>query len=234
MLLRGYGITTLLYMVPVFFISIAVHEFSHAYIAYGLGDPTAKNMGRLTLNPLKHLDILGVLMFLLAGIGWAKPVPVNAMHFKDKRKGILLTSLSGPLSNILLAFIFAFPMHITAVSMGYSSGLLFSTSLTLFSHAVTPISIVFNLSRFFYIVNIMLAVFNLLPVPPLDGSKILSVVLPPKYYFKMLQYENYIVIILLLLVFALPGILFTVMSPLIWSVETAIRFIVMNTASLFL
>jgi Zn-dependent protease len=80
----------------------------------------------------------------------------------------------------------------------------------------------------------MLAVFNLLPVPPLDGSKILSVVLPPKYYFKMLQYENYIVIILLLLVFALPGILFTVMSPLIWSVETAIRFIVMNTASLFL
>jgi Zn-dependent protease len=125
-------------------------------------------------------------------------------------------------------------MHIAAVSMGYSSGLLFSTSLALYSHAVTPISIVFNLSRFFYIVNIMLAVFNLLPVPPLDGSKILSVVLPPKYYFKMLKYENYIVIILLVLVFAVPGILFTIMSPLIWTVETAIRFIVMNTASLFL
>jgi len=234
MLLRGYNITTLLYLVPVFFVSIAVHEFSHAFTAYSLGDPTAKNMGRLTLNPFRHLDVLGALMFLLVGFGWAKPVPVNVMRFKDKRKGVLLTSLSGPLSNVLLALVFAYPMYITAASMGYSSGMLFSTSLILFSRSASITSVLFNLSRFFYIINILLAIFNLLPVPPLDGSKILSVILPQKYYFRMLQYENYIVIILLILVFAVPGVLFAIMSPFIWSIETAIRFIIMNTVSVFL
>ena len=179
-----------IYLVPVVLISLSFHEFSHAFIAYKLGDPTAKNMGRLTLNPLRHLDILGTIMMFVAKIGWAKPVQINPAFFKDRRKGTLYVSAAGPFSNLLLAFIFAFPM------------LYIDSKYNLIVLGISDIRIIlFDICFLLFIVNINLAIFNLIPVPPLDGSKILSGILPPRQYYKILQYENYISIIFLVIVF---------------------------------
>lgn len=202
-----------LYMIPVILISLSFHEFSHAFVAYRLGDPTSKNLGRLTLNPLKHLDILGTIMLIVSRFGWAKPVPVNPIYFKDRRKGIMLVSIAGPLSNVLLAFIFYIPMAYIGSRYGvFYYGRLFSL-----------MAVIYNLSALFYAINVNLAVFNILPVPPLDGSKILSGILPPQQYYKLIQYENYISVIFLLLVFAFPGVLGKIMSPFTWVVSTAIE-----------
>lgn len=214
----------ILFLVPVILLSLSLHELSHAYISYRLGDPTAKNMGRLSLNPLKHLDILGTIMILVSslqgfGIGWAKPVPINPMYYKDRRKGTMLVSVAGPLSNILLAFIFAFPLFYIRNKYSIPSGMLLVPS---FHWEV----ILYNLSLLFFSININLAVFNIIPVPPLDGSKILSGVLPTRQYFKLMQYENYIGLVFLLLIFVFPGILSTIMHPFTWAIETAINFIV--------
>jgi Zn-dependent protease len=135
-------------------IAITVHEFMHAYVADFLGDPTARYQGRLSLNPTKHLDPFGTLLLLLVGFGWGKPVPINPSNFKNPRLGELLTSLSGPLSNFIMAFIFALPLRFLPES-----------------------SLISLLSIIIYI-NLMLCVFNLLPIPPLDGSKILWAIFP--------------------------------------------------------
>lgn len=214
MLLRGYPISIILYLVPVILVSITFHEFSHAYFSYKLGDPTARNQGRLTLNPIKHLDPLGTLMILLVGFGWARPVPINPMYYDNRRKGTVIVSFAGPLSNVILALIFAIPMMYIEAKYGIQS--FRSASLN---------AIIYNLSLLFYIININLAVFNILPVPPLDGSKILSGVLPQRQYFKLIQYENFIAVIFLLIVFVFPGILQTIMSPFVWFISMVIDFI---------
>lgn len=177
-------------MIPVLLISLTFHEFSHAYTAYRLGDITAKNAGRLTLNPLKHLDPIGALMMFFAGIGWAKPVPVDPFYFRDKKKGMMLTSIAGPLSNILLAFVVAFPLQglLLASPAGLRNGEGFFYYLALF------LSMLFG-------TNIGLAVFNLFPVPPLDGSRILSAVLPSDAYFRFMRFEQYIGLAFLVIVF---------------------------------
>lgn len=183
-----------LYMIPVLLISLTVHEFSHGYAAYKLGDPTAKNAGRLTLNPLKHLDPIGTLMMLVAHIGWAKPVPVNPRNFANPKHDMVKVGIAGPLSNIMLAFIFVVPMYVMNVEMQLGNvgevGRWFFT--------------------FFYLmyrVNLTLAIFNLLPIPPLDGSKVFGGILPDRYYYKMMQYERYIGIAFLLIIVFEPGIL---------------------------
>lgn len=139
-------------------ISLTIHEFSHALIAYKLGDNTAKNEGRLSLNPLKHLDTVGTILFLLIGVGYGKAVPVNPVNFKDPKKGQILVSLAGPLSNIILAFIIQKFMFLSGTNN--------------------------NFLNILVEINILLAAFNLIPIPPLDGSSILNQFLKPNTYYK--------------------------------------------------
>ncbi len=207
-----------LYLIPVILISLSFHEFSHAYSSYRLGDPTAKEAGRLTLNPFRHLDILGTIMLLVTRFGWAKPVPINPMYYKNRKKGTMLVSFAGPLSNIFLALISAFPMAYAASRYGFSIGSLYKG---------WDVSIIlYNLFYLFYVININLAIFNLLPVPPLDGSKVLGGILPTSQYYKIMQYERFTGIIFLLVLFMFPGLLSKVLSPLVWVVMTGIMSIV--------
>lgn len=173
----------------VVFCTLPFHEYAHALVATKLGDQTARLSGRLSLNPMRHIDPLGALMIVLVGFGYAKPVPVNPRNFKNPKVGMALTALAGPCANLLMATVFLLLKNII---------LLFPTS--------NPI--VLALAYFFIFaasINIGLAVFNLLPIPPLDGSRILQLIIPSKYYFKFLQYERYVVIVVFVLL--LTGIL---------------------------
>ena len=179
-------------MVPIALISLSVHESAHGYVSYKLGDPTARNLGRITLNPLKHFDIFGFICMVVARVGWAKPVPVNPRYYKNPRVGMALTAAAGPVSNLLLGFIGVFGSELTyrwALDVTFSGG-----DATL---AIT----VFNFFYYFALSNISLAVFNLIPVPPFDGSRIVYVFLPPKYYFGIMKYERYIMLAVLVLVY---------------------------------
>lgn len=166
-------VPTLLLGLPAILIAITIHEYAHALTAFKLGDPTAKFAGRLSLNPLKHIDLLGFIMLLVARFGWAKPVPINPFHFRNPRRDEALVSLAGPLSNLLLAILF-----------GLSIRLLLQLSA---STATIP----FLLLYLCFLYNVVLSVFNLIPVPPLDGSKILFSLLPRRYRFYQLQLESY-------------------------------------------
>ena len=162
-----------------------VHEMAHAYAAYKCGDDTAKLKGRLTINPFAHLDLIGTLMILFFGIGYANPVPVNPARLKHPKKNMALISFAGPLANIIMSFIFIF--------------------LTYFLMFIAPTNnVIYMIASFFSYaaqVNVTLAVFNLIPIPPLDGSKILTAVLPDKIYFSLMRYERYIMIGLFVLLF---------------------------------
>ena len=167
----------------VMLIVIPFHESAHAYVSWKLGDDTAKRMGRLSMNPLHHLDPMGALCMIVAGVGWAKPVPTAAFRFKDPKKGMALTALAGPVSNFLLAFasaiLYKVAVYVT-VYFGIADGLL-GTFITMFLY-------------YMIIMNVSLGVFNLIPIPPFDGSRVLLTFLPQKYYFKIMQYEHYIFI----------------------------------------
>lgn len=176
--------------------AIPVHESAHAWASWKLGDPTAKNAGRLSLNPLRHFDPLGALCMLLVGFGWAKPVPVAATYrFRHPRRDMALSAAAGPASNLLLAFV-----CMTAYKFIYY-----------LAPATTAWIFVFTVVSTMMQVNITLAVFNLLPVPPLDGSRIFNVLLPERLYFGVMKYERYILIGLFVLLWT--GVLQT---PLNW------------------
>lgn len=164
-------------------IALAVHEYSHAYVAHKLGDDTAKNLGRLTLNPLKHLDPIGAICMLIFHVGWAKPVPINARNFKDPKKGFALTALAGPVINITLAFLFALIYKIMIVSLRDVPFVSESFALRFWENLLLFVAL-------FHYINLGLGLFNLLPFPPFDGSRILHVVLPPKVYFGIMKYER--------------------------------------------
>lgn len=166
-------------------ITLSVHEYCHGYAAYRLGDNTARNLGRLTLNPIKHIDPIGALCMIFFKVGWAKPVPVNPRNFKNPKRDFALTSLAGPLSNIILAFFSA------AIYL-----LIFAIFKEVpFKADSFELKLVTNLLSFvliFHSVNIGLGIFNLIPIPPLDGSRLLNVFLPPKVYFGIMKYERQI------------------------------------------
>jgi len=218
-----------IYAVPAILISLSFHEMAHAYASYRLGDPTAKRLGRLSMNPLKHLDPVGTLMLLVSmysgfGFGWAKPVPIDPTYYKNYKKGTVVVSFAGPLSNLLLAFIFSFPMALIAAERGLPRDVIYNSSYWinsdfLFGTQITLKSVLFNISRFFYMINIGLAIFNILPIPPLDGSKILTAVLPAKTYFGIMRYERYIGLVFLALMVLRPGILSSIMLPFRNAVE---------------
>ncbi len=157
-------------------LAIPVHEAAHALVSAKLGDPTAKNMGRLSLNPMAHFDLLGAICMIFVGVGWAKPVPVYPSRYKKPKLGMAVSAAAGPVSNLLLAFI--------------------SMILYKLLYYYTPDTMVWGLLvQFMYImisVNVALAVFNLLPIPPFDGSRIILLFLPRRLYFKIMQYERYI------------------------------------------
>lgn len=159
-------------------ISITVHEVSHGAAAYMMGDDTAKRSGRLTLNPIRHLDLMGMLCMLVVHFGWAKPVPVNFKRFRNVRAGTIVTSLAGPVSNILLCFLSIY-LYMVLQLVGISH------TLPLW------VGYVSYFLWYMVILNATLAVFNLIPVPPLDGSKILFSFLPEEKFFWILRYERY-------------------------------------------
>lgn len=169
----------------VVFCCMPLHEYAHAYVASKCGDETARAQGRLTPNPFAHLDLIGTLMIFLIGFGYAKPVPVNPARLKHPRRDFALISLAGPVSNLLISFILVFLAYIVAAIGGDNTA----------AQAIVT---------FFYmagLINVMLAVFNFIPIPPLDGSRILTVILPDKIYFGIMKYERYIMIGFMAIVF---------------------------------
>ncbi len=179
-------LTTLIITALAALVALTVHEFSHGYAAYRLGDDTARNFGRLTLNPLKHIDPFGALCMIFFHFGWAKPVPINARNFRKPKRDFALTAMAGPLSNVILGFFSALLYLVSyklllTVAAGSGAGFLFN--------------LVYNFTLFFsyfHILNIGLGIFNLIPIPPFDGSRILNVILPARIYFKVMRYERYI------------------------------------------
>lgn len=168
---------------------LTIHELCHGLAALSLGDPTAKSMDRLSLNPLHHIDWLGLLMMFTVGFGWAKPVPVDPRYFKNPKKGMALTALAGPASNFMLAF----------------SLILISKGIYLYADYTPVWNGIYNFLHLTAILSIGLGLFNLLPIPPLDGAKVLGGLLPDRTYFALMRYERYGMLLLLLMSFADVG-----------------------------
>ncbi|MDO5311181.1 MAG: site-2 protease family protein [Clostridia bacterium] len=194
----GQKVTYILITAFCVLLSLSTHELSHGLAAYAVGDNTAKYSGRLSLNPFAHLDPFGALCLFLFGFGWAKPVPVNPWNFKNKKGGMIFTSLAGPLSNFILAFIamifnIILKSALMKMATGNSLGALFTIA-----------SVFYSITDCLVIINLGLGIFNLIPIPPLDGSKVLTAILPQNLYFKLMDYERYGFIILLILI-NLPG-----------------------------
>lgn len=186
-------------LAPPFLLALTVHEFSHGYLAWRMGDPTPKMLDRLTLNPLRHLDLMGTICFFLFKIGWAKPVPVNPGYFKNPRRDMIWVALAGPGANFLLAI---------------ASGI--TAKLVLLLVSLIPIFILWPLAQMIAAsiwINIMLAVFNLVPIPPLDGSKILMGLLSPRAAASYARLEPFGFIIVLVLFYT--GILPKILMPII-------------------
>ena len=180
-------IIQILLIVPTVLIALTFHECAHGFVAYKLGDGTARALGRLSLNPARHIDIFGALCMLFCRFGWAKPVPVNTRYFKNPKRDMALTALAGPVANLLLGF---FGCFLYALSLYFLTDVGFATKNFAYWICYAWLLFVYN----FAWLNISLAIFNLIPLPPLDGSRIFLSFLPPNSYFKVMRYEREIAI----------------------------------------
>ena len=194
---------------PVVLMALSIHESAHGYAAYKLGDPTARNLGRITLNPVKHFDFLGFLCMLIFHVGWAKPVPINSRHFQKPRRDMAITGAAGPLSNLALAIIHLLILRVAMIFIvdvfydevaDYSFSYLTQTNFT-GSMAMTVTALILYMLYMGVIMNVVLTVFNLIPVPPFDGSRIFYAFLPPRWYFGVMKYERIIMLVFILLFF---------------------------------
>ena len=175
----------ILLRVAAVFLCLTIHETCHGLAAYALGDPTAKRAHRLSLNPLRHIDWLGLLMMVVAGFGWAKPVPVNPNYFKKPKQGMAVTALAGPVSNLLLAIL----LLLIARGVYIRAALTGSFSATWFAFLLDTASL-----------SVGLGLFNLVPIPPLDGSKVLAVLLPDRAYDWLMHYERFGMLVLVMII----------------------------------
>ena len=204
----------LLYLLPILLISLTVHELAHGWIAYRLGDPTAKSRGRLTLNPLKHLDPLGTAMFVVTYLfsgfvfGWAKPIPVSPYYFRNRQRGMAVVGAAGPACNFLMAVLFGVILRFTYPLLAADPG---------------PIDrAIFEILFMFVQINIVLGVFNLIPIPPLDGSRVLGGFLPRSAYQKWVAVDRYGVYILLVVIVAFQRPFFSLISGAVTGIRDLI------------
>ncbi|MPM66278.1 hypothetical protein SDC9_113185 [bioreactor metagenome] len=191
----------LLYVLPAIIIGLTVHEWAHAYSAFRLGDPTARNLGRMTLNPIAHIDPIGFIMLLVVGFGWAKPVPVNPRNFKNYKRDDIVVSLAGIFSNLITAFLFSFVYVAGVLKWGLGTNTAF---MSIFGSIIT--------------INLALAIFNLIPIYPLDGSHVLEALLIrkiPRFFMFLRQYGQWILLGLLL-----TGVVSTVLGYLISGISS--------------
>ena len=186
---RLFGsLQSILIGIPVTLIALTVHEFAHGFVSDKLGDPTPRQQGRLTFNPIAHLDPLGTLLMILTGFGWAKPVMVNPRNYKNQKVGMAVTAAAGPLSNLIMAFLAMFLYAILLVvnvkcNLGWNDA----------------VSTTGSILTFFAYRNLCFMVFNFIPIPPLDGAKVLGIIVPSRIYFKIMQYEWYAMILIMVL-----------------------------------
>ena len=199
-----FDFSSMLYRIPALLIAITIHEYAHAQTAEAMGDPTPRFMGRLTFNPLAHLDPIGALMLIVAGFGWAKPVGINPNNFRNRREGILKVSFAGPAANLFLCFLAALIVALMTKFGVMTKG-------------------VYSFLLWTQLYNVWFAFFNLIPIPPLDGSKILISLLPPRQAYEYLRIEPYSMYILIALL--LTGAVGIILRPLAAAFLTAVSFL---------
>ena len=204
--------------VPITLIALTGHELAHAWVSTKLGDPTPRREGRLTLNPMAHLDLVGTILMILTGFGWAKPVGVNPMYYRDRKKGMALTAIAGPIANLIMAF------------FGVLIGMLLLVAGSYLGWSEDAIGVIMLVCYLFATGNLRFMVFNLIPIPPLDGSKVLGMFLPNRTYYTMLQYERYAILLIMFL--SLSGAFNLIIGTGVDAVYMAIERIVLNIVSL--
>jgi Zn-dependent protease len=197
-------ITELIILAPPLLFALTLHELAHGFVAFHLGDPTARDAGRLTLNPLKHLDPLGTIAFFLIKIGWAKPVPVNPSYFRNPKRDMLWVALAGPVTNLVLA----------VASAILTKGIWALATVLPYSAAAEAILVPVNSMLIASVwINLVLCIFNFLPIPPLDGSRILTGILPDHLALSYMKIERFGFVLILVLAFS--GVLSRVIVPII-------------------
>ena len=233
----------ILLSLPIVLIALSFHELAHGFVAMKLGDNTAKNLGRLTMNPLKHIDIIGFISMVLFHFGRAKPVPIQSRNFRKPRRDMALTGLAGPVSNIILAIISVLLLRLVMLIMGVAMPneinlcikALFLGSFSSISASV-PFIIMSIISFMLYlgvILNLSLALFNLIPIPPLDGSRIFYVFLPANLYFGIMKYEQYISMAMFLLLMFTDIVTYPLSIAIDWLVNGLCTLTAMPLAELY-